>query len=273
MQTKTRLSEMDRQALAGLKRIPAHLATLLVAGLMIGQASAILVMNPILWGAATSIAGVNDVRTDGTLVRAFNIGASGVTATTVNGVLFSAFAFPNSSSQSSTIDVVNFTETAPYTPLVSKNAIGSGSGAFSALPTEYRSLLGSVGGAALPSDVSLSITGLTVGSNYLFQVWANVSENNEMFTIYETATLSQAGTLSSVVLDTNVGNVSGGLGQYAVGTFQANNTNLAVTFKGSSYTPVINAFQLRLVNPVPEPASAIATAALLAGGLLLRRRN
>lgn len=274
MQTKTRLSAVNHQAQAGLKRFPAHLATLLVAGLMIAQASAVSVMNPILWGAATTIAGVNDVRTDGTLVRAFNIGASGVTATTVNGVLFSAFAFPSAAqNQSSTIDGVNFVETASGAFLMSTNGIGSVSGAFSALPAEYRSLLGSAGGSQQPNDVVLSITGLTVGSNYLFQVWTSVSVTNNPFATSETATLSQTNTSSSVVLDANVGNTPGGLGQYAVGTFQANNTNLSVTFTGGSSTPVINAFQLRQVSAVPEPASALATAALLAGGLMLRRRR
>jgi hypothetical protein len=46
------------------------------------------------WGTARTISGDSDVRTDGSLVSAFNIGSAGVASSTVNGVRFEAFAFP-----------------------------------------------------------------------------------------------------------------------------------------------------------------------------------
>src|SRR5438874_12160706 len=45
----------------------------------------------ITWGAPTNISGDSDVRTDGTLVAAFNMNGPAVT---VNGVTFASFTYP-----------------------------------------------------------------------------------------------------------------------------------------------------------------------------------
>ena len=50
----------------------------------------------VTWGTATGITGDSDVSTNGTLIYAYNLGASGVTSTTVNGVTFDAWTIPRS---------------------------------------------------------------------------------------------------------------------------------------------------------------------------------
>jgi hypothetical protein len=70
---------------------PLMIAATVVA--FIGQSEAVSAAT-IIWGTLTTVAADGDVDTTGTLVYAYNIGPSGGQSTTINGVVFNAFAFP-----------------------------------------------------------------------------------------------------------------------------------------------------------------------------------
>ena len=73
----------------------------------------------------------------------------------------------------------------------------------------------------------------------------------------------------------NVESVSGGLGQFAIGTFTADATSEAITFgapDGSNGYALLNAFQLRQIT-VPEPSSALLCGLGIAGVMGFRCRS
>jgi len=198
----------------------------------------------ITWGSAHNITGDSDVSTLGSLLYAYNIGASGVTATTVNGVTFSPYVFPfDASTTTTTTGSVTFTETPGY--LVSYNNLGAVSGNFAALSADYQTLLSSAGGGDIPPTLTGTFGGLTIGNDYLIQWWFNYS--SYVFSGYFNQTqASQLGGNSTVTLDSNVSNSVGGLGQYAIGTFTATSSSVAFDLNGVGFgRPLINAFQLR----------------------------
>lgn len=212
-------------------------------------------INVITWESAQNISGDSDVRTTGSLVVAFNLGADGVEATTVNTVPFAAFPFPpNYSTQTSgTIDSVFFHETFFEGQLYSDNSAGSSSAPFSGLSPEYRTLLSSYGASNTALTLQLNMSGLTRGQDYLVQVWSNFSffgRNNGM------RVSGEDDSDNFVDLLANTTTSPGGLGQYAVGTFTAENPTLVLDLNGSSgaFLPTINAFQVRAV---PEPSTYV----------------
>jgi hypothetical protein len=210
------------------------------------------------WGSgAHSITGDSDVSTAGTLVNAFNLGADGVTFTTVNGVTFTAFTFPGFGSFSTTVASGNYSFTEDSGVLNSYNNLGTVAGDYSLLSPSYRTLLSGGGSATFLDTLQLTISGLTAGQTYQFQWWNN---NSSLTTSsgdgYQLNTVATAG--SPVSLDANVGNVSGGLGQFAIGTFTADGPTALINFNGNvadPSDPMLNAFQLRDITGVPEPAT------------------
>jgi hypothetical protein len=249
------------------KRIQTMTAALLVFGALYLTASAQAQNATVVWGAGPqNISSAADVSIQGTLVDAFNLGPSGVTATTVNGVNFAPFEFPGFASFTAEVTQGNydFTEISGN-QLNSYNNLGTGSGAYSGLSAAYRTLLSSAGSATFADTLQLTISGLTIGQAYQFQWWDNNSSlatspttGNELNTI---ATAD-----NSVTLDANLPNADGGLGQFAIGTFTANDPTQIINFDGdgSGSDPTLNAFQLR-AEAVPEPA----TATLFGIGLLI----
>jgi hypothetical protein len=222
----------------------------------------------IAWGTARTISGDSDVRTDGSLVSAFNIGSAGVASSTVNGVRFEAFAFPEDmTGDTFNLGALTFSGTAGL--LVSSNGLGAATGNFASLSGSYQTLLGS-GGSASNSGASfyLTLDGLTIGQEYLLQWWSNNSANSSLVT--ETIGLSDTG---EVTLDSNTSDAAGGLGQYAVGSFTAERNSVMFELAGTPGNPLINAVQLREVSAVPEPGSLVTLAALGAAGALVRRRR
>ena len=218
----------------------------------------------VTWGAAQNITGDSDVSTAGSLVGAFNVGSTSpapVSSTLVNTVLFQSFAVPNNGG--GPVTVGNFT-LAPDGggAIISNNtAGGAGVGPFTTLSSNYRTLLAAVvqSASATPS-LTLTMSGLSVGSQYQFEWWSNNSGAPNGF--LTTATAGGAVTLSS---ETAFG--PGGLGQFALGTFTANASAQAITFSGAGF---LNGFQLRQIpaaSAVPEPGSALA--GLLALGVCL----
>ncbi|MBI1213711.1 MAG: hypothetical protein GC190_19805 [Alphaproteobacteria bacterium] len=225
----------------------------------------------ISWGAATNISGDSDVDTTGALVLAYNLGTSSVSSTTVNGVLFSAWGFPaNGSTNTTTNGSATLTETTVNFKLVSFSNLGTGTGSFSGLSSDYQTLLGSGGSSNNPTSIDLTVTGLTVGVSYRFQWWAN---NSSLVTNGGPMLLTSS---NSRELNANVGTSNGNLGQYTIGTFTAFSSSLLIHFTAGagSSAPLINAFQLRVV---PEPSTwvmgGLATSLLAGSGLRMRRQK
>jgi hypothetical protein len=226
---------------------------------------------PITWGSATTVSGDSDVSTAGTLLYAYNVGGAGVASTTVNGVTFASYAFPASGAFTNSVSVgsVSFVEN-PGT-LWGLNSLGS-----SGLSSNYQALLGSAGGANLLATITATLNGLTVGNQYQLQVWSNNSGNgNAPYGLPILSTILGSGA-NQVTLDANTTNAVGGLGQFVLGTFSASGTSMTFTLNGTGAldaAPLINAFQVRDITPIPGPGGAALAA--IAGALRLggRRRR
>ena len=118
------------------------------------------------WGPATNISSDTDVRTDGTLVAAFSIGAPDVPTTTVNGVTFAALGL-----NGSTVTSGNFTFHTNTAFLFNDN-VGSTSPPFSTLSPSYQALLSHFAGGV---PFTIAISGLTAGQSYEFEWWTSES--------------------------------------------------------------------------------------------------
>lgn len=225
----------------------------------------------ITWGSATTVSGDSDVSTSGTLLYAYNVGASGVSSATVNTVTFASYAFPINGPQSVTVGSVTFTESPGI--LWGSNSLGSASTPFSNLSSGYKTLLGSAGGADNPSSITATLGGLTVGNQYQLQIWTSNPANgtNPYGGIIGDTTFTAG---NSVTLDPNTTDSGGGLGQYVIGTFTADAVTRTFTMDSSGFNaPSLSAFQLRDVTVIPGPGGAALAAilgAMLPGG---RRRR
>jgi hypothetical protein len=216
---------------------------------------------PIVWSSPMAISVDSDVSTNGQLVGAFNTGIPGVGSTTLNGVTFSPFAFSGMN-----VTLGNFSFAAML--LSGDNALtGSVNPPYSGLSASYRTLLDSIGGT-IDEPFTLTIAGLTIGNQYEFQWWVSASAHP---TNFQTAAAAD----NQVVLNSNLAGIDGGLGQYAIGVFVADNTTQSITFSGTGPN-FLNGFQLRQLtaSEVPEPASlALWGAASLGLTWFARRRR
>ncbi|MFM9025053.1 MAG: PEP-CTERM sorting domain-containing protein [Planctomycetaceae bacterium] len=248
-----------------LRLATSALVALLLSSLAVPNAHAAT----IVWDSPQTISGDSDVITRGSLVYAYNFGPSNVTSSTVNGVPFSAFAFPSASGFSSgtsvTVGSVTFSEFPG--DLIAWNTLGSGSAPYANLSPAYRGLLDSCGASGMPSTVTLLLGGLTNGQEYAFQWWAS----NAVLLPPFVAVAADA--TNAVTLDSNLTNAAGGLGQFVVGTFTADGVSQSIDFNaaGGGFGPMINAFQIRAV---PEPSTyAMALAGIACGGFSMWRRR
>jgi hypothetical protein len=232
----------------------------------------------ISWGAAQTISGDSDVSTTGSLVYAYNIGNSAVQATTVNGVTFAPFVFPDRSAfvTSSGTGSATFTEFGGA--LWGIATLGTGSTPYSNLSSDYRTLLDFGGGATPYDTITAALGGLTIGQQYQLQWWTSNAADIRSPGSYALVS-TQASATNQVTLDNNVTDAVGGLGQFVIGTFTADSTTQNVSFEGVGGDPLINAFQVRAVpepSSVPEidPTGICSVLALVTGtlGLLERRR-
>lgn len=290
---------------SGLHGRTTRIRHVLAASALTMAAFASMAQNPITWGPATNVSGDSDVRTDGTLVRAFNIGSDTVTATVVNGVTFSPFAFPDlipvssGPSQTVTVDGVTFSGTGQYEYLSSSMAIGGTGSPFNVLSSDYQILLGSAGTTTAPADLMLSFVSLTIGNQYLIQMWSGVSESdyNQGFWTGSSVQIRDQGGSNTRILDVNTTDASSGLGQFVVGTFTATASTLEIYMEGSGFIPgsvstsgtgtsskiltppsfpVLNGFQLRDITAaaIPETSGVGGTWVLMGSlGLLSMRRR
>jgi hypothetical protein len=217
----------------------------------------------ITWGAATSIAGDADVSTTGTRVMAFNFGDPTVTGTTVNGVTFDPFALLTTDTQLS-YTVGNAT----LSTADDRGPVGGTTGTFQALSAPYLTLLNSAAFLIADRRYSLTLSGLTVGQEYEFQVWSNNS-GRDFFGSY--------GDFPTSVSDTDGNGVDlfpgdsnpAAPGEFAIGTFIADNTSQVFRLGSGEISGVINGFQLRQVAPVAPPVSPIPEPGSALVGLLV----
>jgi len=202
----------------------------------------------VTWEQPHNISQSSDVLVTGALVGAFNIDGVGVPGTTVNTVTFSPLEVPNDFSTGNVV-IGNFTFSGGAR--VSNNTnYGSPSPPFSGLAAtdpSYATLLQSASGGM--NNQALGISGLLFDHLYVFQLWTNQSGFGG-----STYPLTVSGGASQVMLDDNTSDLPGGLGQFAIGHFVADNSLQSFTFQGYPGHPV-NAFQLRDLGVVPEPAT------------------
>ena len=207
------------------------------------------------WGTPAAISGETDVRTNGSLVAAFNMNGNAVS---VNGVPFASWTFPF---MATTTTMGNFTITESPGHLLAYSNLGSASSPFAGLTSNYQTLLSSAVSSDDNNAITLTINGLTLGQQYEFQWWLNASQYNGTGSGFRTTAAAPL----SVSLDDNTSNAIGGVGQTVVGTFTAGDVFETITFTGTDGTqaPTINAFQLRAV-PEPSSLGLLALGALFA---------
>ncbi|MEY4917691.1 MAG: hypothetical protein RL616_1604, partial [Verrucomicrobiota bacterium] len=180
------------------------------------------------WGAATTIAGTNDVNTNGSALYAY-AGGLATTTTNLNGIIFTqgtGFAAWG-----------NVSFTSGFTAS-SANAFTIAADNFQLLSSAYTNALrGAAYGGTAAGTVTLN--GLTAGHDYSVQIWVSdprAAGNGRTETI----------TGSGVTLDYNDADAPGGLGQYAVGYFVADNTNQSFSLTPSASGSVqLNAISVR----------------------------
>ena len=208
---------------SGIRWLIAAITALLTALVPITASAA-----TIGWGAATTIASTNDVSTNGSALYAYAGGLATAT-TNLNGVIFtqgSGFA---------TWGNVSFTS--GFTGS-SANGFTIASSPYQDLPSAYTNALrGAAFGGTAAGTVTLN--GLTAGHDYSVQIWVNdprAAGNGRTETI----------TGSGVTLDYNNFDAPGGVGQYAVGYFVADNTNQSFSLTPSASGSVqLNAISVR----------------------------
>jgi hypothetical protein len=212
---------------------------------------------PIIWGPATNVAGDTDVSTDGTLIAAFNTGGPDITATTINGVTFAKLSL---SGNVFTFGNFRFTHNNPNPSFLFNDHVGSSSPPFSNLSASYQTLLSSFTGGA---PFNLTMSGLTLGREYEFEWWTNISSSSA------TGLITTATAGNNVGLNANTTGLVGGDGQFAIGSFLADGPSETIAFTGGPLT-FFDGFELR-GSAVPEPSS-LALLALGGTAVACRRR-
>jgi hypothetical protein len=224
----------------------------------------------ITWNTPTQISGVGNVLTNGTLQEAYTFGTTGITNTTINGVVFSNFP-ATGTVVSQTVGNVTLSGTGNVDG--GNGTYGSASAPYASLPAAYTSMLGS-SSYEVNAPLVVTIAGLTIGTAYEVEFWVNDSRG--AFGPGRTDTLS--GT-SNVVLAFNTG-AEGGLGQYVVGTFVASAATQAFTVAGAdsntnhaNYASQINGIEvLSTSTPEPSTLAMMGLGALALGVARFRRR-
>ena len=232
-------------------------ANLLVVVLAVLALTATAQATAITWGTVQNITGVSDVLTDGTGIVAVNCGGA---TTVVNGVSFTGAA-TSSNAPASVTAATTFTSGGPYNY--------QDSGAYGALPTEYKNLLAGSWyrwGQANNTQASFTVSGLTPGQQYAVQYWVNDSRYTDAWmNDLATRSLALSGTGYPLATDAPVLHYKLGitaatnLGQYVIGTFIADaggSQTVYTTAAAGAGAPSaqVNAFQVR---SVPEPSTVV----------------
>jgi outer membrane autotransporter protein len=214
------------------RRVSPGFAAGAVAALLLPAAASAA---PIVWSGPQNITTDSDVFQGRLVTGAYQIGGPGVTGATVNGTTFAPFLFPFFTSATATTG--NFTFSTA-TPLLGFNNLASVPfPPFSNLSPAYQKILSSIAGIGRPETVTLTMRQLTVGRIYTFQAWTNLS-----FAGASTFPVTANG-VNPVTINPNPSNRTGGVGQFATGTFVADSPTQLITFLGSRQT-FFSAFQL-----------------------------
>jgi hypothetical protein len=216
------------------------------------------------WGASTAISADENVVTVGALVASGNLGGAGVAAVTLNGVVFAAFAFPSGSSNTATLGQATFVVSTGA--LNAATSLGSGTAPFASLSADYRTLLTTGGTLTGGGPLTLTLSGLTAGHDYVFQWWSNDSTGGF------SSSIASDGLGHALVLNGGLG-PDGYVGRFGLGSFTAAGAFQDFSFTGNDSFPLINAFQLRDVTAIPEPmpVALVAGALVLAAGIARRK--
>jgi len=218
---------------------------------------------PITWQTPQAITGVAaDVVTTGTLFGAYSLVNTNYTGSPiialVNGVNFYA---AKANSTFSNLTTSGFQGGEP--------AFGSTTGAYAAIANaDYKLLLRTAGYSdigSLSNPIQMTLSNLTPNTTYLVQMWASDSRAGGA----RSEAFQSLGGTSSNPLTFQTG-VSGGLGQYIVGTFTTGADETTQTIFSTTTSNQVNALQLRVI---PEPSTYVMFG--LGVGLLLwakRRR-
>jgi hypothetical protein len=208
----------------------------------------------ITWGnptAINSLSGASDVVTTGSYFGSWAPYDTGASSLPVNGVTFSTYG-----------DLPDFAVTGFGSNYNDYNNPGTTSANYNAL-LQY----GVYDGSGTGSGDTISWGGMTPGSTYEIQFWANDGRGND-----RSETLI-GGANTSATID------FGNSGEFITGTFVADSTgDETITLDGSASAngdyPQVNLFQVRDISAVPEP-STFAFLATGAGALIcgLRRKS
>ena len=211
-----------------------------IAALLVQTASA----QTITWGSATTMSADSDVLTTGALDRAYLLGGG---STTVNGVAFSSSLNGDS-----------------FTAGVNGGAggyYGPNGGAF----PNYANLTGAYqaiatyGAYSDNGSATVQLNNLNNGLEYTVQVWVN--DSREFGPGGPGGAIgSRTGSIGgSPTLDYNVQNDTGGVGQFAAGTFTGTGASTALTISANA-SAQMNGLQLRATG-VSAGNTATITAA------------
>lgn len=223
----------------------------------------------ITWQPPQAITGDADVDTNGSLVYAYNFGTPSVVSTTVGGVTFSSFGITNSTT---TETVGNVTITESPDVLWAFADLGGTAAPYTSLTSGYQSLLSSGASAGNPTTVSLTLNGLTHGTQYSFQWWTSNSAGVPgAFGADLSSTTGSGNGGGSVALSSTVGSI----GQHVTGTFTALGSTqyLFFTSPAGLTAPLINAFQLRDLSATGVPGGAGLAGLIGLGAAMGRRRG
>lgn len=230
---------------------PASSSSLLKAGLLLSLSLLLPLAStaaPITWDVPTTATADTDVSTIGVLDRAFNFGTTGVSSTTINGVLFSPFVVTGTPT---TVGSTTFSTNGGFGGV--NTAFGDPASPFSSLSASYQTLLASAVFGNAADTQTLTLNGLNSGQSYQFQWWVNDSRASSGSGRQTIASAS-----NSVSLEHNFQNADGGEGQFVIGTFTASGTSQVISFTatatGIGASPQVNGFQLRVI---PEPSTVI----------------
>ena len=229
------------------------LAALLWFGAPCARAAAIT------WGGATPIASDSDVDTTGTPVLAYFWASPRIdTTVTVNGVTFTNYGSDNSDSAPAQpgpgITISGFTHNwgnmtltnyQPYPGLT--------------LSLNYCKVLNGMLWGDHQTNCSLTILNLTPSQAYEVQIWCDYSEGSGS---NNPVTLSSDGG-NSVTLHTNTADVTGGVGQFAIGAFVADAATQTISVNIGDYVG-INAIQVRSTTGGGGGTAPAITSALTA---------
>ena len=175
----------------------------------------------IVWGAATTMSADADVVTTGAYDRAYIFNGT----STINGVSFTTF--------SGSGDTDGFTSGATYNGYNPNS--GNISPNYNNLSTAYK-IIADNGRYSNDGTGSITLNNLNTGLDYTLQVWVNDSRT---YGVGRTETIAGSPSLAS-----NVQGNSGGVGQFATGTFTATAATQALSITANS-SAQINALNLR----------------------------